>query len=54
MTTDKAIRRFEIPEYVVKPGHGLISLKVDVERYSCSDAYAYIPDLLTHQIHVYR
>lgn len=31
MTTEQVIRRFEILEYLVQPGHGLVSLKVGVD-----------------------
>lgn len=54
MTTEKVIRRFEISEEIVKRGHGLISLIVDVKKGCCNEAFAYLPDLLNHQIHVYR
>lgn len=54
MNADKIVRRYEIPESVVEPGHGLISITVDVDRSNCDAAFAYIPDLLTFRLHVYR
>jgi len=54
MNADKIVRRYEIPEAIVEPGHGLISITVDVDRKNCDAAFAYIPDLLTFRLHVYR
>lgn len=54
MNTDKIVRRYEIPETLLKPGHGLVSITVDVDRSACDAAFAYISDLLTYRLHVYR
>ncbi|KAG4068821.1 hypothetical protein HA402_004969 [Bradysia odoriphaga] len=53
LKTDKRIRRFEIPESIVMEGHGMISIRVDVEKDKCDDAYAYISDYLKEKIYVY-
>ncbi|KAJ6625913.1 L-dopachrome tautomerase yellow-f2, partial [Pseudolycoriella hygida] len=50
MKTDELVERFEMPEM---PGHGLVSITVDVGSKKCGDAFAYIPDLLTFRLHVY-
>lgn len=54
MNTDRIVRRYEIPEPLLEPGHGLVSITVDVDRYNCDAAFAYIPDILTYRLHVYR
>lgn len=54
MNTDKVVRRYEIPEPLLEPGHGLVSITVDVDRKDCDAAFGYIPDLLTFRLHVYR
>ncbi|XP_037025027.1 L-dopachrome tautomerase yellow-f-like [Bradysia coprophila] len=53
LKTDKRIRRFEIPETLVPEGYGMISVRVDVEKDKCDDAYAYIADYLKEKIYVY-
>ncbi|KAG4071376.1 hypothetical protein HA402_004080 [Bradysia odoriphaga] len=53
LNTDKVISRYEIPESLLKHGHGLVSITPDVAANMCDDAYAYIADLLTFQLHVY-
>lgn len=54
MNTEQRIRRFEIPQSIVQPGHGLASITVDVDQNNCNGAFAYIPDLLTYRLYVYR
>lgn len=54
MNTEEVVRRFEIPESIVQPGIGMASVTVDVDRNNCNGAYAYIPDLLTYRLYVYR
>lgn len=54
MNTEERIRRFEIPQSIVQPGHGLASITVDVDKNNCNGAFAYIPDLLTYRLYVYR
>lgn len=54
LKTDARIRRFEIPETIVKEGHGMVSLIVDVGKDKCDEAYAYIADYLNQKIYVYR
>lgn len=54
LNTDKTVRRFEIPDTLVKEGHGMISLTVDVEKDKCNKAFAYICDYLNQKIYVYR
>lgn len=54
MNTDKVVERFEIPESVIEPGRGIISLNVDVDTKTCDNAYAYISDFLTQSLLVYR
>ncbi len=54
LKTDKRIRRFEIPDTIVKEGHGMVSLRVDVDKGNCDKAFAYIPDYLKQKIYVYR
>lgn len=54
MNTDKVVQRYEIPESVIEPGRGIISLNVDVNMESCDNAYAYISDFLTQSLLVYR
>jgi len=54
LNTDKFIRRFEIPETIAGNSNGMISITVDVNKDSCEDAYAYIPDLLNFQLVTYR
>lgn len=53
MNTEERIRRFEIPQSIVQPGHGLASITVDVDKNNCNGAFAYIPDLLTYRLYVY-
>ncbi len=54
MNTEQMIRRFEIPESIVQPGIGMASVTVDVDPNNCGQAFAYIPDLLTYRMYVYR
>lgn len=54
LNTDTVIRRYEIPETVVKQGHGMISLKIDVEKNKCNESFAYISDYLNTKLFVYR
>lgn len=54
LNTDKRIRRYEIPDTVVKEGHGMISLRIDVDKDKCDGAFAYICDYLNQKIYVYR
>lgn len=54
MNTEQTVRRFEIPASIVQPGHGMASVTVDVKKNNCNGAYAYIPDLLTYHLYVYR
>lgn len=54
MNTEQLVRRFEIPESIVQPGHGMASITVDVNKNNCNGAFAYIPDLLTYHLYVYR
>lgn len=54
MNTEQMVRRFEIPESIVQPGHGMASVTVDVDKNNCNKAFAYIPDLLTYHLYVYR
>lgn len=54
MNTEKVVQRFEIPESVIEPGRGIISLNVDVNSKTCDNAYAYISDFLTESLLVYR
>lgn len=54
MNTEERIRRVEIPESIVMPGQGMASITIDVDRNNCDGAFAYIPDLLTYRLHVYR
>lgn len=50
---DQVIRRFEIPSNIVTDGHGIASITPDVVSGQCDDAYAYLPDLVNYQLHVY-
>uniref|UniRef100_A0A1Y9HAK8 Yellow protein n=1 Tax=Anopheles farauti TaxID=69004 RepID=A0A1Y9HAK8_9DIPT len=50
---DRLVRRFTIPESIVREGVGMASLAVDVEPTDCGRAFAYIPDLVANAIHVY-
>lgn len=54
LETNFIVRRFEIPESIVQLGNGLASITVDVQDGNCLDAYAYIPDLATYRLYVYR
>ncbi|KAG4067352.1 hypothetical protein HA402_000343 [Bradysia odoriphaga] len=53
MKTDKVVQRYEIPESIIEPGRGIISLNVDVDMKTCDNAYAYISDFLTQSLLVY-
>ncbi|KAJ6628025.1 L-dopachrome tautomerase yellow-f2 [Pseudolycoriella hygida] len=53
MNTEKVVQRYEIPESIIEPGRGIISLNVDVDMKSCDNAYAYISDFLTQSLLVY-
>lgn len=52
--TDTVIRRFPIPESIVREGNGLASITVDVNANDCDHAFAYIPDLATYHIYTYE
>lgn len=54
LNTDKVVQRYEIPESVIEPGRGIISLNVDVDTKTCDNAHAYISDFLTQSLLVYR
>lgn len=54
LLTDEVVNRFEIPENIVSNGNGLPGITLDVESFSCSDAFAYIPDLVNKALYVYR
>lgn len=54
METDRVVQRYEIPESIVEPGRGIISLNVDVDQKMCGNAFAYISDFLTQSLYVYR
>ena len=51
---DRLVRRFEIPESVVRIGKGMDGIAVDVDKSKCDSAYAYIPSHLERRIHIYR
>lgn len=51
--TDKVIRRFEIPASVAAEGRGLASITPDTDK-GCDKTFAYIPDLVSNQLYVYR
>lgn len=51
---DVVAHRFEIPQSIVDRGNGLASITVDVHPNNCQNAYAYIPDLATYRLYVYR
>lgn len=53
LKTDRVLRRYEIPDSMMDVGRGLISLSVDVGK-GCDNAFAYLPDVYTNQLHVYR
>ncbi|XP_053671737.1 L-dopachrome tautomerase yellow-f2-like [Anopheles nili] len=53
LTRDQLVRRFAIPESIVREGVGMASISVDVEPADCERAFAYIPDLAVNAIHVY-
>lgn len=54
LETDQLIRRFEIPESIVRLGNGLASITVDVDHDQCSKAFAYIPDLAAYRLYTYE
>ena len=54
LDNDQLIRRFEIPPNIVNVGRGLASITIDVTPETCDDAFAYIPDLFSYGLHVYR
>lgn len=54
LATDEVINRFEIPASIVSNGNGLPGITLDVDALSCSDAFAYIPDLVNRALYVYR
>lgn len=51
LKTDTILHRYEIPSSVVKNGLGLASITLDVV--DCANTFAYIPDLVQHQLLVY-
>lgn len=51
--TDQVVRRFEIPTSIITDGHGIASITPDVVSGQCDDAYAYLPDLVNYQLHVF-
>ncbi|XP_034485419.1 L-dopachrome tautomerase yellow-f2-like [Drosophila innubila] len=54
LKTDRVIKRYDIPESIVDTGRGLASLTIDVaSENQCSNAYAYIPDLVNSRLYVY-
>ncbi|XP_030369539.1 L-dopachrome tautomerase yellow-f2-like [Scaptodrosophila lebanonensis] len=53
LSTDRVLKRFDIPESIVDTGRGLASLSIDVIPQRCEQAYAYIPDLVNSQLYVY-
>lgn len=52
--TNRRIRRFEFPKNLVNEGKGMISITVDVQPGNCNNAFAYIPDIFTRRLYVYR
>ncbi|XP_017039980.1 L-dopachrome tautomerase yellow-f-like [Drosophila ficusphila] len=54
LATDRVLKRVEIPQDIVEIGRGLASITVDVREGRCRNAYAYIPDLVNRQLHVYH
>lgn len=52
LLTDNVIRRYEIPATMIASGNGLSSITVDVN--TCDDTYAYINDLFSFSMVVYR
>ncbi|XP_070500416.1 L-dopachrome tautomerase yellow-f2-like [Chironomus tepperi] len=53
LKTDQLVKRFEIPEHVVRDGRGLASITVDV--IDCNgNSFAYIPDLLNSEMIIYN
>lgn len=54
LNTDFLVRRAEIPTANVVDGHGIASITIDIDGNDCSDAYAYLPDLVNYRMHVYR
>lgn len=54
LNTDKVVRRFEIPSSLGEIGRGMISLKIDVDKNKCDQAFAYIPHILQQKLYVYR
>lgn len=54
LSTDRQLKRFDIPEDIVETGRGLASLTIDVPSGNeCDQAYAYIPDLVNRRLYVY-
>lgn len=53
LSTDRLLRRFEIPESTVEQGQGLASITIDTDK-GCDKSFAYIPDLVNNQLYVYR
>lgn len=55
LESDKVVHRFEIPENIFRQGvRGIASITIDVDANDCQNAYAYIPDLDTFSVYVYR
>uniref|UniRef100_A0A1B0GFL4 Uncharacterized protein n=1 Tax=Glossina morsitans morsitans TaxID=37546 RepID=A0A1B0GFL4_GLOMM len=52
LSTDRLLRRFEIPESTVEQGQGLASITIDTDK-GCDKSFAYIPDLVNNQLYVY-
>lgn len=50
---DSLLRRFEIPDSLVGPGNGLVSLTIDDPNETCQDTFAYLTDWLNSNMIVY-
>lgn len=54
LKTDRIIHRFELPESVNPPNAPIASITVDLINNRCDEAFAYMPDLTTFAVVVYR
>lgn len=53
LNTDRVIRRHPFTEDSANPSSTLADVTIDVDPKQCDNAYAYIPDLVNHNIVVY-